>query len=222
MDGLSNELRRKVSYRSDKITGLFGQSGNTYERLADVSRHVELLAADLRASILDCHNELQALGYSPREMPTTDLPGVSVDIREKSVCIIMDGMLPFPLKGSAYYLHEKLDTAIGQYLWDNDLPRPMFDERCAVVFIHRYANAGRALRHLRDYDNTERRCITNVIARHFLLDDSPACYIGMDILAPGESNHTEIRIMTIADFRAFTTSQEIDFPADGTVSKTIP
>jgi len=116
---------------------------------------LSFLTADLRASVIDYHNELQALGYSPIEMPVPDLPDISVDIDEKSVCIIMDGMLPFLLKGSAYYLHEKLETEIGQYLWDNDLPRLIFNEHCAVMFIHQYANRGRMLHQLRDYGNTE-------------------------------------------------------------------
>ena len=104
----------------------------------------------------------------------------------------------------------------GSYFRDRKLPYPLFRERCAVVFIHRYA-AGRGLRYLCNYDNTERHCNTNVIARHFIYDDSPVRYIGMDILAPGQSNHTEIRIMTIMDFQAFIASGEIRNTPYGTV-----
>jgi hypothetical protein len=222
MESLCEKLLRQISYRNDKITALCGQSGNTYERLAEISRHIELLTAGLRDSLIDCHNELQALGYCPPELPVPDAPEVIVGVDEKSVRIVVDGMLPYPLKGGACYLHDKLDADLMRYARDNALPRPLFDERCAVVFIHRYADTGRELRHLRDYDNTERRCITNVIARHFLRDDSPACYISMDVLAPGESNHTEIRLMTIDDFQAFTASDEIKYLPEGTVSKNTP
>jgi len=222
MDYLCKELQQKISYRSEKIADLFGKSGRAYERLADISRHVELLTANLRASLIDCHNELQLLGYRPNEILISDMPNVSVDVGEKSVCIVVDGMLPFPIKGSVYYLHEKLDAAIGQYMRDKTLPRPLFDERCAVVFSHCYGSTRRELRHMRDYDSLDRRCITNVIARHFMLGDSPACYISMDILAPGETNHTEIRIMTIPDFRKFVMSENIDFSVTGAVSKNTP
>jgi hypothetical protein len=169
------------------------------------------MVSDMRGAIANCHDELQSYGCHLPELPMPDAPDISVDVVNKTVRIITDGMLPFPLKGGVHYLHKKLDAALSRYSRDNALPAPLFTERCAVVFIHRYADKGRKLRHLRDYDNTERRCITNVIARHFLRDDSPACYIGMDIIAPGESNHTEIRLMPIPAFREFVASEEISF-----------
>ena len=182
-----------------------------YEQLADISRHIETMVSDMRRALTVCHNDLQAFGYCPQELPMSDAPGIDIIVDEKSVRIIMDDILPFPIKGSVYYLHEKLNTALQRHSQENALPQPLFNERCAVVFIHRYTETFR--RHLRDYDNTERRCITNVIARHFLRDDSPACYISMDVLALGYSNHTEIRIMIISDFRAFVASAQIDFPS---------
>jgi len=222
MEGLHQKLQDRISYRNEKISALCGKYEKAHDSLAEISRHIELLTAELRTSLTDCHNALQALGYHPNEILLSDVPGVSVNVGDKSVCIIMDGMLPFPLKGGAHYLHEKLDAALRRYSRDHLLPKPFFDERCAVVFIHRYADTDRALRHLRDYDNVERRCITNVIARYFMRDDSPACYISMDILAPGENNHTEIRIMTVPAFRAFVSSEKIDFTPEGTVSKKTP
>ena len=209
MGDLYNKLLRQIMYRNDKIAAICGKEGGAYEQLADISRHIELLTSDLRESLIQCYDELQAVGCHLPELPMPDAPDISVDICDKSVCIVMDGMLPFPLKGGVHYLHKKLDAALLRYAKENALPAPLFTERCAVVFIHRYAKTGRRLRHLRDYDNTERRCITNVIARHFMRDDSPACYIGMDVIAPGESNHTEVRIMTIPDFSVFVASDEI-------------
>lgn len=208
LERLYNKLLHQLSYRHNKIAGICENGGAAYEQLTDVSRHVELMASDMRRAMIDCHNDLQAFGYCPQEIPIHGEPEVEVSIDEKSVRIVMDGMLPFPTKGSVYFLHEKLDVTLRRYSWDNALPRPLFAERCAVVFIHRYAGN---LRHLRDFDNTERRCITNVIARYFLRDDSPACYIGVDVLAPGRRNQTEIRVMTISDFREFVMSEKNDF-----------
>lgn len=209
LERLYGKLLHQMDYRYDKITGICDRDCTAYEQLADISRHVELMVSDMRRAMTGCHNDLQAFGYCPQEVPISGAPEIEVDVDSKSVRIIMGGMLPFPTKGSVYFLHEKLDAALRRYSRDNALPQPLFDERCAVVFIHRCAGN---LRHLRDFDNTERRCITNVIARHFLRDDSPACYIGMDVLAPGKRNHTEIRVMTISDFRAFVASEKIDVP----------
>ena len=217
-----NKLLHQIKVQRDVNPEIYMKSDTAHQHIADISRRIELMVSDMRKELISSHNDLQILGYSPRELPISSAPGISVDINEKSVRIIMDGMLPFPLKGSVYYLHQKLDTALEQLIQRNELPRPLFSERCAVVFIHRYANTPRSLRHLRDYDNVERRCVTNVIARHFMKDDSPACYISMDILAPGEDNHTEVRIMPISDFRAFVMSEQIDFGAEGTVSKNTP
>lgn len=205
-----NKLLHQISYRHEKIALLSENGGSVYEQLDSISRHAELMISDIRRALTNCHNDLQAFGYCPQEIPIHGAPDVEVDIIGKTVRVLMDGMLPFPAKGSVYFLHEKLDAALRQYSRDNALPQPLFDERCAVVFIHRYA--GKGVRQLRDYDNTERRCITNVIARHFLRDDSPACYMGVDILAPVRRNQTEIRVMTIPDFRAFIISEKNDFP----------
>jgi hypothetical protein len=211
IENFYNKLWYHVMDRNDKIGKIYVGDGNAYDQLAEISRHIELLISDLRDAMFWCHNELQSFGYCRDEIPIPDAPDITVNVEEKSVRIIMGGMLPFPQKGSVYYLHDKLDAALECHIRHNALPQPIFTERCAVVFIHRYAGADRARRNLRDYDNTERRCITNVIARHFMHDDSPACYISMDIIAPGDSNHTEIRIMTIPEFRAFVMSDKIDF-----------
>jgi len=204
-----NKLWHQLKNHNYEITDVYLKSDTAHKHIADISRQIELMVSDMRKTIIASHNDLQAFGYTLQEIPLADAPDISVNVSEKSVRIVMDGILPFPIKGSVYFLHEKLDIALRHYSRDNALPQPLFDEPCAVVFIHRYDGNGR--RQLRDYDNTERRCITNVIARHFLRDDSPACYIGMDILAPGKSNHTEIRLMTTPDFQKFVASKEIEF-----------
>lgn len=123
----------------------------------------------------------------------------------------MAAMLPFPSNGSAFFLHDQLDWALRRFLLEHQLPTPIFTERCAVVFLHHYGPGKADIRHLRDYDNVEHRCITNVLASHLLWGDSPKCMIGMDVLAPGDHNFTEIRIMPLPAFRAFVMSEKIEF-----------
>ena len=166
---------------------------------------------DMRELMIDFYGILQISGIQPANQLYPALPGVN--IREENGCIIITAvaMLPFPLKGSVYYLHEKLDMALEQFYEEHNPPRPYFTERCAVVFLHHYGSKGEDLRHLRDYDNVERRCITNVLAAHLLWGDSPKCMIGMDVLAPGERNYTEIRVMPLPQFRSFVASDDIEF-----------
>ena len=80
-----------------------------------------------------------------------------------------------------------------------------------MVFIHHYCAGIGHLRHLRDYDNLEHRCVTNVLANHMLWGDSPKCMVAMDVLAPGETNFTEVRIMPISAFRDFVMSEKLTF-----------
>lgn len=219
---LQNRLHRLFTYRDGKIAVSFRKNCGIYEVLTEISRHIELLAGEARAALVGCHDELQALGYRPQELPLPNAPDIDIEVDSQSVRIIVDGMLPYPIKGGAHYLHKKLDAALTRYAETNALPMPIFSERCAVVFIHHYAENGKAIRNMRDYDNVERRCITNVIARHFLRDDSPACYLSMDILAPGETAFTEIRLLTIPAFRALVQSSDIEYFQSSFVSKNFP
>lgn len=166
---------------------------------------------EMREALLRCNSELQALEECPKQRAMPDAPGIRIEIEPPCARIIVDGMLPYPLNGGVHYLHNKLDDALSRLFRDKALPRPLFEERCAVVFLHRYTGASWRLRQIRDYDNVEHRCITNVIAKHFLTDDTPACYIGMDILAPGDVDQTEIRLMPVPAFQAFVASGEIAY-----------
>ena len=206
LKALQKRLHRLIMQRDGKILGL--RNTGALSLLAEIARHSELLSAELRTELTDCYDELQAFGYRLPELYMPNAPDISVQVKDKSVCIAIDGMLPYPIPGSAHYLHEKLDTTLTRYARENALPRPLFTERCAVVFIHHYKKG--AIRNIRDYDNVEHRCITNVIARHFLRDDSPACYISMDMLAISENAFTEIRLITIPAFRELVQSSEIE------------
>ena len=217
---LENEIRKTIWGRQKKITASIERlqehldaesSKGVYSDIAEIARNMELLSKDLRDMIIDLYGTLQTGGVQPARQLYPALPDVKV--REEDGCIVikMSAMLPFPLKGSVYYLHEKLDMALERFYEENEPPRPYFSERCAVVFIHHYGGKWADLRHLRDYDNVERRCVTNVLASHLLWGDSPKCMVGMDVLAPGEKNYTEIRVMPMPQFRAFVMSEDIEF-----------
>lgn len=211
LNTLYERIHTAIMERDGKLRRFHGFSGDACNALAEITRHTELLAMELRELLLCCHSELQALGECPKQRAMPDAPGIQIEIDPPCARIIVDGILPYPLKGGVHYLHSKLDDALSRHFRDNVLPRPLFEQRCAVVFLHRYTGTSWRLRHIRDYDNVEHRCITNVITRHFLPDDTPACYIGMDILAPGDVNQTEIRLMPIPAFQAFVASGEIAY-----------
>ena len=72
-----------------------------------------------------------------------------------------------------------------------NLPKPYYRER------------------LRDFDNLEHRCVTNLLAAYMLWGDNPKCIISMDVLALGNTNFTEVKIMTISAFRDFPMSEKM-------------
>jgi len=217
---LENELRNAMQSREEKILGHMGkirallEAGNhpgICEEIAQISRHTELLTKDLRELMIDFYGDLQTSGIQPARQPYPALPDVKIRAKNGCVIITTDAMLPFPIKGSVYYLHEKLDMALVRFMEERKAPRPYFRCRCAVVFIHHYGSDWEDLRHLRDYDNVEHRCITNVLAAHLLWGDSPKCMIAMDVLAPGKKNYTEIRVMPLPQFRDFVMSEKIEY-----------
>jgi hypothetical protein len=220
VDDLEHKIHRVMSNRETKIQSHIGKlrsqlyaenSAAVYDEISELSRHTELMSKELRDILIELFSEMQTGGIQPtyRLYPRTR----SVTVREDNGCIIitMEAMLPFPIKGSSYFLHEKLDTALERFYEEHKPPRPYFTERCAVVFLHHYGSGAENLRHLRDYDNVEHRCVTNVLAAHLLWGDSPKCMIALDVLAPGESNYTEIRVMPITQFRAFVMSESIEY-----------
>ena len=122
----------------------------------------------------------------------------------------MSGILPVPTRGSVYYLHEQVRWALEDLIREHKLSRPVFTGRCAVVFVHRYKPRQGSARYLRDYDNVEHRCVTNALTGLAIWGDSPECMIGMDILAPGDRDYTEILVMPTGRFREFVMSEKFD------------
>jgi len=182
-----------------------------YEQLSETAGHVERLCRDVRETMICFHEGLQITGALAPRQAYPLAQDVEISLEDGVICIKMPAMLPFPTDGAVYYIHELLDRALEAYIKEKDLPRPFYTERAAVVFLHHYANGYRNIRHLRDYDNVEHRCVTNVLASHLLWGDSPKCIIGMDVLAPGDSNYTEVRIMPVPAFREFVMSEELTF-----------
>ena len=182
-----------------------------YEQLSEAAGHVERLISDLRGSMISFYDDLQLIGALAPHQSYPLAQEVEIAMEDGAICIKMPAILPFPSDGAVYYIHELLDKALDAYIREKDLPRPFYTERAAVVFLHHYGNGYRNIRHLRDYDNVEHRCITNVLASHLLWGDSPKCIISMDVLAPGERNYTEVRIMPIPVFREFVMSEKLTF-----------
>lgn len=188
-----------------------GQTDVVYEQLAEAARHVELLCRDLREALIRFYSDLQLVGMFPAIRPYPQTGEVAVALEDGCLSIKMPAMLPFPSHGSVHFLHEQVERALEQFILKHKLPRPFFTERCAVVFLHHYGMTDGELRHLRDYDNLEHRCITNVLAASLLWGDSPKCMISMDVLAPGDHNFTEVRLMPLPAFRKFVLSEKIEF-----------
>ncbi|MDR1704984.1 MAG: DUF6100 family protein [Clostridiales bacterium] len=182
-----------------------------YEHLASTAGHIERMTRDLRETLICFHGDLQLTDALEPYQPYPLAREVEIDIEDGSITVKMPAMLPFPADGPVYYLHELLDKALDTYVKEKSLPRPFFTERAAVVFMHHYAEGAQNIRHLRDYDNVEHRCVTNVLAAHLLWGDNPKCIVSMDVLAPGKINFTEVRVMPISVFREFVMSEKLTF-----------
>lgn len=178
-----------------------------YRHLLELSQLSETICKELRRAMMEFYNHLQLAGMPPALLPYPCSEDVTVSVEGNCLKLELPALLPFNAKGSAYYLHEKLRCALERILRERGLPRPFFDERCAVVFLHHYAARKGAVRYLRDYDNLEHRCITNVLASLLMRGDGPECMISMDVLAPGERDFTEIRILPETEFRRFAASE---------------
>ncbi len=200
----------KAVRRMDTAIG-FEQREAVYEALSDLAKCVEALGKDLReASVLLCQ-DLQNTGFMPPEIPYPAGGEAEVAWVDGCLCLTFSEMLPYPVSGPVYYLHEQVEQALEAFIREYEPPVPLYDERCAVVFLHHYESSRQALRHLRDYDNVEHRCITNVIASKALWGDNPRCMIQMDVLAPGDHNYTEVRVMPLSKFQEFAMSEEIGY-----------
>lgn len=182
-----------------------------YRHLFELSKLSETLCKELREAMTSFFSDLQLVGVFPELQPFPQGSDVTVSAKGDRLDLELPAILPFSAGGSVYYLHEQVRAALEQAIRERKLPRPMFNERCALVFIHHYVSHRGAVRYLRDYDNLEHRCITNALAALAMGGDSPNCMVSLDILAPGERDYTEIRIMPVSDFRRFAASEEIVF-----------
>lgn len=220
MDALQRRIIGRLGRRTKRIKQELarmdialenGQNDAVYGRLSELARLSELLCLDLREAMTSFYDDLQISGFFPPFRPYPQADEVEITLEGGCISIKFASMLPFPASGSVYYLHERVDQVLRRFMLSHKLPRPLITERCAVVFLHHYGPGKADLRHLRDYDNVEHRCITNVLAAHLLWGDSPKCMIGMDVLAPGDHNFTEVRLMPLPVFREFVMSEKIEF-----------
>lgn len=187
-----------------------GASGAVCKQLYELSRQVELLCKELREELVNFYDDLQLTGNFPPLCPYPLATEVKVSVEGDCIRLELPEMLPYPSEGSVYYLHEQVKLALERLIREKKLPRPIFDQRCALVYLHHYDTV-KPPRQLRDYDNLEHRCITNALAALAMWGDGPNCMISLDVLAPGDHNFTEIRIMPFSRFREFALSEEIGF-----------
>ena len=184
-----------------------------YRHLFELSQLTETICKELRGAMTEFYNHLQLVGMFPALLPYPQADGISISVKGNYLVLELPSILPFSAGGSVYYLHEQVRSTLEQLIRERRLPRPFFNERCAVVFLHHYAAREGVIRHLRDYDNLEHRCITNVLASLLMCGDGPDCMISLDILAPGDRDFTEIRIMPLPEFHRFAASENFDYPA---------
>ena len=189
-------IKRHIS-AIDRMDGV-NDSKAVYRELASVSRNIELLAKETRAVLLELHAGLEGVGLVPELTPLPDAPDLELTEENGVFIIKMDSMLPFPSKGNAYYLHVKLDDFLEHYRNIRGLTAPIFEERCAVIFLHHYNLEQTKSRQLRDYDNLEYRCVMNVISRHFMSDDDAFSYVSMHDIIPDKANFLEVKIMRMS------------------------
>lgn len=188
--------------------------GAIYRHLFELSQLTETLCRELREAATECYSSLQLIHVYPVLMPYPHGGEVKASVEEGCIRLEAPAILPFCSGGSVYYLHEQIRWALEDLIREKKLPRPFFTQRCALVFLHHYQAQAGVMRYLRDYDNVEHRCVTNALASLAMWGDSPDCIISLDVLAPGDRDFTEIRVMTMEKFRAFVMSEKIVFQAE--------
>ena len=215
---LREKMTKRLTYRSQQIDDrlqvmealLPGAGKAVYQQLYELSGQVELLCKELRETMTEFYDDLQLTGVWPVLRPYPFATQVKATVEKDCVRLVLPEMLPFPIGGSVYYLHEQVKMALEKLIRERKLPRPLFNERCALVYLHHY-DSGKPARRLRDYDNVEHRCITNALAALTMWGDDPNCMVSLDILAPGDHNFTEICILPLSRFREFALSEKMGF-----------
>ena len=215
---LLEKMTKRLDYRSGQIGNrlqvmealLPGAGKAVYQQLYELSGQVELLCKELRETMTEFYDDLQLTGVWPVLRPYPFATQVKATVEKDCVRLVLPEMLPFPIGGSVYYLHEQVKMALEKLIRERKLPRPLFNERCALVYLHHY-DSSKPARRLRDYDNVEHRCITNALAALTMWGDGPGCMLSLDVLAPGDYNFTEICILPLSRFREFALSEEMGF-----------
>ncbi len=168
---LREKMTKRLDYRSRQIHNrlqvmealLPGAEEAVFQQLYELSGQVERLCKELREVMTEFYDDLQLTGTCPALRPYPFFTQVEATVEDGCVRLTLPEMLPFPIGGSVYYLHEQVKGALEKLIRERKLPRPLFDERCALVYLHHY-DSGKPARRLRDYDNVEHRCITNALA----------------------------------------------------------
>lgn len=187
-----------------------GAAEKMHECYLDAARHGEKLVKELRGIFLECYGVMETMGINKGRPYTTiiteEYPNIDIDGR--MVRVVFDPMLPGRLKGSAHYIHEKLDIGIAKALSELGNPRIRFP-RAAVIFIHKSSHGAVHTRFVKDYDNVERACVVNTLVKYFLDDDNGRQMFSMDITVEADKDCTVVYIMEPSAFIDFVTGLDL-------------
>lgn len=196
--------KRKINTAITRVESMDPTKDSTeiYSQLEEIAGNIEKMSYYLRESLTSYHLQLQCDGLEVKYSYLDHPPDLSIQLTHGILTITFDGLLPFRAVGGTYYLHGKLENAILGFRQAEGMTSPLFLEKCGLIFFHHYNLGETGRRHIRDFDNLEKRCITNVLARHFMVDDNPFAVVSTDVLI--ESNHTftEVKICSINDFKS--------------------
>lgn len=195
--------------RKLEMTSVPGNAEGVYACLAELSRCQELLCSEYRYDLRQLHHQLEGEGLEPCYHPLIYANDVCIESKDGIFRIILDSLLPFPTRGSVFYVHERLESALRRHGRRNGHTKPFGDRRCAVVFLHHYDRERSGKRKLRDFDNMERRCILNVLSRHMVVGDSPDSIVTMDLMTGDQRDYSEICIMPMERFTSYILTPEI-------------
>ena len=117
---LLEKMTKLLDYRSGQIGNrlqvmealLPGAGKAVYQQLYELSGQVELLCKELRETMTEFYDDLQLTGVWPVLRPYPFATQVKATVEKDCVRLVLPEMLPFPIGGSVYYLHEQVKMAL--------------------------------------------------------------------------------------------------------------
>ncbi len=112
--------------------------------------------------------------------------------------LALPSLLPKKTHGSVNYYRGILYPAMHRFFQCNRERRRY--RSCVLIYRHVYT-PDRPERRMRDHDNYEVNMVTDIVALYTMPDDSPAFCTHFYCTARGESDHTEVYVVPVKDFR---------------------